>query len=707
MSALALAVLALSAAGPSEEAVPLERSRARRALADLGFTAARRATHRGDRVGLPLITRADRVLLRGQLQLGFSAEAVPADVRALDVLLNGERLARIPRTALLDASTMQLVDLDERLLSGRDALALALVRDDPCVEVEPGSWRFVRQGFLETEGTPLPLPPDLALLPLPFVDPDFERLPHLDLVLPRLDPAALEVAAVVVGGFATRIEGRVRPRVFDSPPDGPAIAVVTSAADAATLGRPPPEGSRAEVVEREGKGHLLVISGPTPEAARLAAAALFASPAVEGRAANYQQMPTSSASPSRWVDVKTPVSLERTGSGTLSHRGTLTGTLRTSFRVAPDLEGWPWPSFDLKVRHRRVAADDTEPARIDVEFNGQHVGTIRAHDTSGRVSEASMEVPFSSLRGFNELVFHVRFPSATCGGGIDDPNALLEILPETRLHLEHLKRAPPRPNVELFAFDGYPFTNAGDLRHTLVLLPPDPTKSEVGVFLSAVGHMAAVTGNLPLGLEVQAETKPPRPGLDRHLLLIGRFEAHPALRAWASAGPSRFRTRPIVQRPRRYHLGRALLAGELGFSDLERARADAQRWTQVSALSVFPSPLAPDRVVVSLAAATEDALPFLDVFQGYATARRRGGDLILAGRSDGEIVRSRHQLGGPDAPTLGEEPLGWLRAASIYWVAWIPLTLLGLVVVVPLFGRSLERQRAARLSLVAGEGPLL
>lgn len=620
----------------------------RRSLEDLDLGPERLARIRSSRIDVDLVTRADQVLLRGALHLRFAPDRLPEEVTGLRIELNGEPLAELDRRDLLDGDTARTADLDPRMVSGRDSLGLVLETADPCARVEPGTWSFIAEGRLETLGTPLTLPNALELLPLPFADDTFESRPELTFVIPEAESELLEAAAVVAAGMSARTEGLLQIRVKSSLPEGYAIAFVANPEDAGRLGLPYHRRPTAEIVDRPPRPNakVLVFSGGSPREVKRAAVGLF-DEGGRGARAEYDGSPPAPrrAPPKRWLRTRGPLTLDAIAGGELVHRGLRPATLRTQFRVAPDLFGWPEPTFPMVVRYRRRAELDAPRALIDVEFNGIHVTSLNVEDRSGTSEETRLWIPRETLRGFNELVFHVRHEGIDAcleDDGIGEGEIVIE--GSTQLDLADFRTFAALPNLELFAFDGFPYTRYGSLAETVALLPPKPATEELASFLSVMARMGAVTGELPVGLRVRMDPKPPRQ-LDADLLVIGAYDRHPVLKAWRTHAPIAYGRLRALPRIPDLGLGLGLREALEWFDrgDLGRARELSRAHADVAALFGFPSPVAPNRSVVAITAASPEQLPNLSVFTGFAQASRRGGDLMLySAEAD---VLTRHQLG--------------------------------------------------------------
>ena len=247
------------------------------------------------------------------------------------------------------------------------------------------------------------------------------------------------------------------------------------------------------------------------------------------------------------------------------------------------------------------------------------------------------------------------------------------------------------PDVKLFVYDGFPFTRFADLRETAVLLAPQPRPAELGLLLSALAHVSAVTGELPKrALFANSSSTYEKAGRDRDLLVVAGGPWHPWLRSYAEELP--FAYTPGGLAPRRpWHPGVLFnyLTGFAAFVQLPRARRFAQTVPPVLGVAGLESPWTPDRSTVLLLATENSQFPALADAMGYAEASLTGGDLLLAGNAR----RATFVLG--PRTTRGALPQ-WRKGRWFFATHW--LLLVPMLVVPALF---VGRRSARALELLA------
>jgi hypothetical protein len=93
----------------------------------------------------------------------------------------------------------------------------------------------------------------------------------------------------------------------------------------------------------------------------------------------------------------------------LGHEGAAPATLSLRFRVAPDLWIWPADALTLDLGWSERLPAGVEPPRLDVEVNGYFLATLpRPPGPGEHASRARLRIPREHMRGFNELLVHVR-----------------------------------------------------------------------------------------------------------------------------------------------------------------------------------------------------------------------------------------------------------------------------------------------------------
>ncbi|WP_373048360.1 cellulose biosynthesis cyclic di-GMP-binding regulatory protein BcsB [Vulgatibacter sp.] len=695
--ATCLLLLALPAAAATHET----------SLSDLGLTPTVQRYHVKPALELPFASRSDEVLTEAQLQLTLDPGAAASEVRSIEVRINQEPVA----TLRPGEKTEYAIAIDPKLVGDRNVLSLQLVpvQEGACGEVLPGTWRIVGSGRVITRGSPLPLPNDLSILPLPFFDRGYDRAATIPVVFPEAPtPERVRLAAIYAGGVGvdSGLAVDFPVHVGELPPSH-AVVLIDSPAGAAWLGLPEPQGPAVRITDSpfqpEALHKLLVLEGRTPAELELVVRRLAAGTgALTGEVAFLEAAPPAKLrkpyDAPRWVAADEPLTFGRLAKAdALVHEGTGGGSIPLRFRLPPDLFIWPSEWVDLDLLWTGTVPLGVEAPRLDVELNGQYVATLAPLDPGNPgAMRQRIRVHRDTLRGYNELFVHVTWPEevGSCGNAGDGKDAEIRLLPDSTFRVDTLRHFARMPDVASFVHDGYPFTRMADLSETAVVLPSEPEPEEISTVLSLLAHFGAITGEPGSRITVLSP-EAVEADLDKDLILVGLSEDHTLLRRWAGRFPLVFgASRPVLQIPDQTDPFLALLAGRPAQRELERARPIVSRVQEAAAVMAMESPLAEGRTVVAVTAAQLSALPGVPEMRGYAQSRTREGDLLLLGsgqRWTWRIGPTWHR-GGIDDWTR----LRWFLAH--HWLALVPFLVLGAAAVAwPLRG-SLQRRAEARLA---------
>jgi cellulose synthase operon protein B len=662
----------------------------------------------------PFTARADEELTGARVRLVFAPPGSGAPrIEGLEVQVNDERVALLGPEQMAPGATVDL-PVDRDLLADRNLLSLRLRDREGRCATEAGAWKAMRSIGVVLQSSPVALPTELALLPLPFFDRGFDAKATVPIVLARPpDPEDVRLAALVASWFA--VDAPI-PLTFaarvGSLPDSRAIVLVAGANDAAALGVEPPDGPMIRMQDHprhpDSNVKLLVVGGRTFAELRSAVESLAARTApLAGPEVRLPpvapQPPAQPWAAPRWVPSDRPVPFSRyPASGVMAHEGNTPATLSVRFRVAPDLWIWPRDFVVLDLRWtERIPAGAVAP-RLDAEMNGYFLATLPAPRTSGESSgRARLRIPREHMRGFNELLVHVHYPEAEpCAAAVEGPaqpeQPRVTLSGDSVLHVEGLSHFAALPDVSLFAFDGYPFTRRPDLADTAVVLPDRPVPAELSMVLSVFGQLAQVTGAVGTRATFLTGSRVADGDLrDKDVLLVGAAEDNALLARWTPLLPITFGTNG-AQVQRRTDPGTLLdLLGGVGpLLDLRRAREVLDRRRDFAAIAAIESPVARGRSAIAITAATPASLPDLEEFRGYAESRSGGGDLLLAAGGQRWMFR----IGAPfgwgrlDAWTR----LRWFFAT--HWMALLPLLCAGVLVLTARSRRYLARRMQTRLA---------
>lgn len=693
---LALAGVALFAS-PAGAQIVTSRS-----LQDLGLTESLKDLASRPTLSLRFSVRADHVPTAATLRLWIAPG--PAE---LALRVNQQPVARWGAEDGLDGKTEERIEIDPRLIGDRNILTFEVERSssDGCRQRVPtGTWKRIVRGELSIESSPLPLANDLGLLPLPFMDPEADRSISVPIVI--LGPPSIEAvraAGVVASYFGVKARSPIRfPVHLGVLPNEPAVVLGTSARVRRLGLRPGPE-PHLSMVDHPTIGpraKLLVLSAERAEGLQTAARGLFLdadlhSPSYEVEPPRPPPAPGPYEAP-RWAHPDAPIRLGDLAEGaSLEQRGGMNGVVRIGFRVAPDLFVWPSERFVLDLVYEHVVPIEGVEPKLEAAFNGFYVG--RSHDeaTSDGVVHERLHIHRSLLRGYNELALHVSYEDED--GALCDPivaeSVRTVISPESTIHLEGLRHFSDLPDLLLFVHDGYPFTRFSDLRETLILLPAEPKEEEIGAALSALAHLASITG--APGSRVEIRIGKLAEAADKDVLVVGAGERLPLPSDWRRRMPLSFvDLDPLITPSPLPSRVLALLSGRRPSVEARRLRDVLARARSKAAVVGFESPVTRGRSVIAITAPLASELPAIGDLRRPAGGEEGPLDVLVL--ADEAVVPAKM------GPSFHAGHLGALTRArwfiARHWLLLFPSLILGTLLPSVLLRRHLAGRVERRLS---------
>lgn len=647
-------------------------------------------------IRVPFRLRVDRLVTAARLRLSVNGEKGGAV--DIEVALNGCTAGQIELTA----GQVKVLVLDPALLSDDNVLVLRLPGADSCEPAGDELLLALRAAELELQQAALPIANDMTLLPLPFLDPRVEEPITIQVVL--LGERTLEMvraASFVAAYFGLQGGSRLRFAVFfDELPIGNAVVLAAGESEV-TRGLIKGEGPTVRLVDHpsgaDDAAKLLFIAAATPGellaiAQRFAAGTIARGGVLPGNRSEYRPYEAP-----RWVKNDKAIRLgDLTAGADFVLEGANGATQAVSFRLAPDLFAGLTRAIPLIIDYRVSIPPGAPLPELIVELNHHIIGRLAVPEPAQRptLQHVRFAIHPSQLSGYNELRLHADFSPDGRGCEMSGP-VLPRVVIEgsTALHVEQLHHFAVMPDVKLFVYDGFPFTRFADLRETAVLLAPQPRAAELGLLLSALGHVSAVTGELPRRVVfANSSSTYEKAGRDRDLLVVAGGPWHPWLRSHADELPLAYTPGGLAPRcPWRPGVLLNYLTGFAAFVQLPQARRFAQTVSPVLGVAGVASPWASDRSTVLLLATENSQVPALVDAMGHAEASLAGGDLLLAG-----TTRRGTFILGPRT-TRGKLPL-WRKGRWFFATHW--LLLLPMLVVPALF---LGRRSARALELLAQE----
>lgn len=356
---------------------------------------------------IPFSIRKTRIVTGASLHLTYRSERADKYGNRLRISLNRTHLVTLPLTA--DGRTHRLLlPLDPRLFLWDNLLTLRLLspEGDSCRGVP---FRiFPASGILLHYGR-LPLAPNLAFLPEPFVD----RRSHGTISLPVvfLHPPSTETlraAMILASWFGTRAKYRevTFPVVIGRVPKGNALVFVTG------TDREPirsAEGPGAKVMPNPGdpSSRLLVFSEKQGALLPGRVQALIRN---LGGETTIPPDGESLRSPF-WLSIGRPIELTSLAADSrLSRKGVPPVSLHVGFELPPGLFTWRNPGLRFHYRLRYDQPRPEIPLKVDVFVNGAFLRTIPLRPATplrGALAEGSFPVPYSLLGKQNRITMAI------------------------------------------------------------------------------------------------------------------------------------------------------------------------------------------------------------------------------------------------------------------------------------------------------------
>jgi len=686
-----------------------------------GFNDAMRQYNKESIYGRYFYARADQVLTAARLILELNDEqplTLHAEIKALQISINDEIVHTIPRKELLEGPRKILINFDPRLLTDENEFVLTFIpyNRGPCQPiVAPGVWSIIKAGQVDTQAEQLPLPNDLAMLPVPFFDQRTDREPFVQIVfLEPLNPTNLHAASMVASYFGIQTgSGGVRfPTTLGALPEGHAVVLTTNAGLEGREELPWAGGPTIRMVDHPGIGQenykLLLVQGRDDAELKLAADKLvsiawgldpYMGPelTIDEAFLEAEKERKGIAGYPDWfvTERETRFADIMASEDSLTHRGHAGDTLRFEFRIAPALLAEPAEFLIMDLEYLQRLPAPYTPAKLDVEFNGRFMETLPKYEGGLHAAPHIEQIvlPRELLRGANRLQVHVSALQheplcvADSWNLVENTvtgNSTLTLMGETEL--------ANLPDVEAFVYDGLPFTLKPFLGNTAFILPVIPRPEEIGTALSVVSNFAGATGRpsrelifIPESVFDEEEgaciEDLVRPGdCERNMVVIGAVSTSTLLRTWSSHLPLDTRHGEMtVRAPTSGETTLELLRAEYPNREPRDAAEFLYGSDAPGAVMGFESPASSGRSVIVITANTPPEIPAIIDLQGYTEARRDlGGDLLLI---DGE-ERAIFRLGPDYSETeLTFWPKAWFFVVE-HWVllilaTWLAALLLG------------------------------
>ena len=589
--------------------------------------------------------RADSIVTGARLNLQYTySPALLADLSQINVLVNDEVAASLPLPKdKAGQLQQQIVQIPPHLITEFNRLSLQFIGHYTmsCEDPHHSSlWAKISNATeLGIDVSPLVLPNDLAIMPLPFFDRRDARALNLPFVFAAApDNATLEAAGALSSWFGA--QASYRGARFSSgynqiPASGNAVVLV-SGPDALQIGGlnlPPAKGPTLTVMTNpnDANGKLLVVSGRDgAELKRAATALVLGNQALSGNSVVIDRLnvvqPRKPYDAPNWLPSDRPVKLgELLPAKELSVSGFNPGDITVPLNFAPDLFTWRYEGAPLHLKYRYTPQEKSNNSSLIIGFNDALIqsqnllsqdkldkgvlGGLKTNDTLSL--ETNVLLPLNSAALQSRLQLRYMFDylkQGECNDIIID-NMRGTIDPDSTLDVSGYDHFIAMPNLGVFKDAGFPFTRLADLSETAVVLPDNAGASDLDAYLTVLGRFGHATGYPATGVQV-IQAGQVASAADKDLLVLASGANQPLLTQWADRLPASY-----AEGQRSFHLSDLPMRVRDWFSpdpeaNLRKTRMDMafSGGTRSTYLTGFESPLKNGRSVVVIASTQPQGL---------------------------------------------------------------------------------------------------
>jgi cellulose synthase (UDP-forming) len=648
-----------------------------------------------------------KIIREATLELRYGSLLARSEA-TLELWLNGTRVADLSPVAGLDVRAA--VSFPTDLLTTDNTLSFHLRGTCAACGIGPAPWITISPTTeLRISGSLLPLPNDLSLLPVPFLDPIGQRSSNVPVVFSDVpDTKALQAAAIIASWFGvfSDVRGVRFPVTVGDLPIGNAVVFAKRGSPLEGRLSLPAEPDALLAIRdnpRDPYGKLLIVTAARPEDFVTVVRTLVTR---DRFAARTDALPAGqiavAARPKydapRWLtaDRPSPIGMY-TSAERLKIKGA--GSVNIYFRVPPDLFLSARQSVPLRLKFDYVSVSGKDAA-LYLRLNDQDVETVHLPAAEEALQQAeTVWLPTGRLRPYaNTLTIDFDPGSDNVPGDVWPTVAIHR---DSSVDFRSIPHSVILPRLELFADAGYPFTAWADLGRTAVVIPETPTRGEYEALLNIAGAFGAQTGSTATAITVATAARL-EAVRDKDLIVLGTPASQPLLSAWAyrlPLGPSGggWRVNPMS-------FASGWLHPEWPFRKADRDRLAgfvANGPPVDTVIEQFVSPVALDRSVVVIV--PRDANDYEDVPEMFMPAVRKGplyGGVALArgGRFQSFLVGSLAYRSGDLHPYERAE----VFLFEHYWL--LPLFVFAPALVVAFEVRRVTERVAARRSVVPSVG---
>jgi hypothetical protein len=503
--------------------------------------------------------RSDEMITHAILNLEFtpSPSLVPI-ASQIKVFLNDELMGvtAITKDQLGKPTRIQL-PIDSRYISDFNRLSLVFVGKNQDACDNPGSkalWLDIsKSSTLNLRYQSLPVKNDLSHFPEPFFDARDNRSLTLPVVFAAVpDIAQQRAASILASWFGNKVQWRGQnfPALYNQLPSQHAVVFATNAQRPDFLKEyPAVKAPTVEIISHPDNPYvkLLLILGRDGNDL-ITAAQGIAQGNILFRGQNVVVDKVEKLAPRlpydapNWVRTDRPMTFAELQQypDQLQASGLLPPPISLSMNLPPDLFLIRSAGIDMRLKYRYTSTRLMDGSRLSISLNNQFV---QDYPLSPNMPEDSkllrmpllqglqdatktLTIPALKLGATNQLRFDFDYSTLLASGAKDlcevystAPNHVV-LDGNSTINFSGYRHFMEMPDLRAFANAGFPFSRMADLSETLVLVPPQPTSSQVTTLLNAVGNIGAQVGYPAVGVNITDDWSQAKNN-DADVLIIG------------------------------------------------------------------------------------------------------------------------------------------------------------------------------------------
>lgn len=476
--------------------------------------------------GINFTLPASEVFTHAKLTLNLKVSPeIAARNTTLQLMMNGQPLGTVPLgSAQRDKSSYQL-DIPGELLVSSNNISFKINDGDTllCQRDLADKYQLIilPTTRLDLEGQQLNIGADLNHLPRPFFDDMQMTSTTLSFAFPeKATPDEVSAAALISSwlGIQADYRGIAVETLFNVMPERNGILIGAPGQDIGGVTLPETATPLLKIIDNPANPvyKLLLIVGRDGAQLRNAAWRLTQGqfkPQTATLAVQTAAIPTSKPYDApRWITTQQPVLLSELirQDQSMTVTGIWHDVLRVAFRAAPDLFLWDGDTIPLHISYRFPSENwiDDNRSHLNMTLNNNFLYNLPVNKQGiletlwqrlgGDARQESADIALEPylIYGDNQLSFYFNIATkadAPCSVLLNN-NIKSRIDNDSWIDLSHTKHFTLLPNLSYFVGASFPFSRLAYYSQTLLLLPDNPTATEISTLLDLAARSGNATG---------------------------------------------------------------------------------------------------------------------------------------------------------------------------------------------------------------------